>query len=175
MQMNGCATEAAGRLPGEIGANRSDLSLQGIHDVALRIELQGRIELHVQHFESWHLHFHGAVGADLGRMLQLLGPHSNLAGDRGGAVPPLRQFGGLCLQGVIDGGERSLHRTCWRWVAVGPDVHTSSWSCVCLGIRWVLHCGIEGKMQRRKNGKKEEINDRLNQILQVIQAGADTV
>lgn len=152
MQMNGCATEAAGRLPGEIGANRSDLPLQGIHDVALRIELQGRIELHVQHFESWHLHFHGAVGADLGHVLQLLGPHSNGAGDRGGAVPPPRQFGGLCLQRVIDGGERSLHRTCWRWAAVGPDVHTGSWSCVCLGVCWVLHLELR---QKCRGGRKE--------------------
>lgn len=122
MRMNGCTepvTEAVGRLPGEIGANGRDLSLQGIHDVALRIELQGRIELHVQHFESWHLHFHGALGADLGCVLQLLRPHSDLAGDGGGAVPPLRQLGGLRLQGVIDGGDGSLHRACRRWAATG--------------------------------------------------------
>lgn len=53
MQTSRCAelaAEAMGRLPGEIRANRRDLPLQGVHDVALRIELQGRIELHVQHF-----------------------------------------------------------------------------------------------------------------------------
>lgn len=137
MQMNGCAepaAEAVGRLPGEIGANRRDLPLQGIHDVALRIELQGRIELHVQHFESRHLHFHGAVGADLGRTLQLLGPNSDLAGDGGGAVPPLRRLGGLRLQRVIDGGEGSLHHACRQSAAMGPRIHMGSLSCVCLGV-----------------------------------------
>lgn len=136
-RMNGCAepaAEAVGRLPGEIRANGRDLPLQGIHDVALRIELQGRIELHVQHFESRHLHFHGAVGADLGRMLQLLGPHSNLAGDGGGAVPPLQWLGALRLQRVIDGGEGSLHRPRWQWAATGPGGHTGSLSCGWLGV-----------------------------------------
>lgn len=137
MRMNGCAelaAEAVRRLPEAVGANGRDLPLQGIHDVALRIELQGRIELHMQHFESWHLHFHGAVGADLGCALQLLGPHSDLAGDGGGAVPPLRQLGGLRLQRVIDGGEGSLHRAHRRWAAMGPRVHTGSLSFDCLGI-----------------------------------------
>lgn len=88
----------------------------------------------MQHFESRHLHFHGAVGADLGCTLQLLRPHSNLAGDRGGAVPPLWQLGGLHLQRVIDGGKGSLHRAHRRWAATGPHVHTGSLSCGCLGV-----------------------------------------
>lgn len=124
VQMNRCAelaAEAMGRLPGEIRANRRDLPLQGVHDVALRIELQGRIELHVQHFESRHLHFHRAVGADLGRVLQLLRPHSDLAGAGGGAVPA-PQLG--ALQRVVHGGHGSLHRTRWQWAAASPRVHT---------------------------------------------------
>lgn len=135
--MNRCtepAAEAAGRLPGEIGAKRRDLPLQGIHDVALRIELQGRIELHMQHFESRHLHFHGAFGADLGRLLQLLRPHSDRAGDRGGAVPARWRLRGLRLQRVIDRGEGSLHGTRRRWAATGPHVPTGSLSCVCLWV-----------------------------------------
>lgn len=134
MQMKGCSeptAKAVGRLPGEIRANRRDLPLQGIHDVALRIELQGRTELHMQHFESRHLHFHGALGADLSRALQLLGPHSDLAGDGGHAVPPFR---GLRLQRIIDGGDGSLHRAHWRWAAMGPRIHVGSLSCVCLGV-----------------------------------------
>lgn len=139
MRMKGCAepaADAAGRLPGEIGANGRDLPLEGVHDVALRIELQGGIELHVQHFESRHLHFHGAVGADLGRTLQLLGPHSNLAGDGGGAVPALQRLGGLRLQRVIDGGEGSPHRAGRRWAPLGPRVGVGSLSCGCLGVHW---------------------------------------
>lgn len=114
------AAEAVGRLPGEIRANRRDLPLQGVHDVALRIELQGRIELHVQHFESRHLHFHRAVGADLGRVLQLLGPHSDLAGAGGGAVPAPRLG---ALQRVIHGADGSLHCTPRPWAAAGPRSH----------------------------------------------------
>lgn len=109
MQTSRCAelaAEAMGRLPGEIRANRRDLPLQGVHDVALRIELQGRIELHVQHFESRHLHFHRAVGAELGHVLQLLRPHWDLAGAGGGAVPA-PQLG--ALQRVIHRGLGSLH------------------------------------------------------------------
>lgn len=89
-QMSGCsvlAMEVAGRLPGEIRADGRDLPLQGIHDVALRIELQGRIELHMQHLQSWHLHLHRAFRAGLGRVLQLLRPHTNLAGQGTRAVP----------------------------------------------------------------------------------------
>lgn len=122
MRMSGCAAlaaEAAGRLPGEIGADGGDLPLQGIQDVALRIELQGRIELHVQHLQSWHLHLHGAFGADLGRVLQLLRPHADLAG---GAVPTLLLHAGR-LQGVIDGGEGSLLRARRRWAAAGTGAH----------------------------------------------------
>lgn len=137
MQMNRCAelaAEAVGRLPGEIRANRRDLPLQGVHDVALRIELQGRIELHVQHFESRHLHFHRAVGADLGCTLQLLGPHSDLAGAGGGAVPT-PQLG--ALQRVIHRGHGSLHRTHLRWAAASPHPH-GQWHVglfnVCLGF-----------------------------------------
>ncbi|KAI1236397.1 hypothetical protein IHE44_0001689 [Lamprotornis superbus] len=97
----------------------------GVHDVALRIELQGRIELHVQHFESRHLHFHRAVGADLGCMLQLLGPHSDLAGAGGGAVPT-PQLG--ALQRVIHRGHGRLHRTHRQWAAASPRIHTGSGS-----------------------------------------------
>lgn len=125
MWTSGCAAlaaEAAGRLPGEIRADGGDLPLQGIQDVALRIELQGRIELHVQHLQSRHLHLHGAFGADLGRTLQLLWPHADLAGDAGGAVPALRLHAGR-LQRVIDGGEGSLLCARRRWAAAGMGAH----------------------------------------------------
>lgn len=156
MQMNGCAelaAEAAGRLPGEIGANRRDLPLQGIHDVALRIELQGRIELHMQHFESWHFHFHGAVGADLGHVLQLLGPHPDLAGDGGGAVPPLQWLGGLRLQGFIDRGEGSLHCTRWRWAAMTPRVHTGQLELCLFGASFGFY--IVELREKCRGGRKE--------------------
>lgn len=175
MWMSRCtelAAEAVGRLPGEIRANRRDLPLQGVHDVALRIELQGRIELHVQHFESRHLHFHRAVGADLGRVLQLLGPHSDLAGARGGAVPAPRLG---ALQRVIHGGDGSLHCTPRPWAAAGPRGHTGSVRRGCLRLVWRLHCRIEGKMQRRKKGKKKEINEGQSQILQAITQLQNTV
>lgn len=156
-----------GRLPGEIRANRRDLPLQGVHDVALRIELQGRIELHVQHFESRHLHFHGAVGADLGRVFQPLGPHSHLAGAGGGAVAAPNR--------VIHGGHGRLHRSRRGWAAAGPRVRTGREGRACLRFVWGLHCQIEGKMQRRKKGKKKEINEGQSQILQAIKKLQNTV
>lgn len=166
------AAEAVGRLPGEIRANRRDLPLQGVHDVALRIELQGRIELHVQHFESRHLHFHRAVGADLGCVLQLLRPHSDLAGAGGGAVPA-PQLG--ALQRVVHGGDGSLHRAHRRRAAASPRIHTGSGRWGCSRFVWGLHCQIEGKMQRRKKGKKKEINEGQSQILQAIKQLQNTV
>lgn len=175
MQTSICAelaAEAVGRLPGEIRANRRDLPLQRVHDVALRIELQGRIELHVQHFESRHLHFHRAVGADLGHVLQLLKPHSDLAGAGGGAVPA-PQLG--ALQRVIHGGDGSLHRTQRRWAAASPRVHTGSGRWACLGFVWGLHCQIEAKMQKKREGKKKEINEEQSQIFQAIKQLQNTV
>lgn len=151
MQTSRCAelaAEAMGRLPGEIRANRRDLPLQGVHDVALRIELQGRIELHMQHFESRHLHFHRAVGAELGHVLQLLRPHWDLAGAGGGAVPA-PQLG--ALQRVIHGGHGSLHRTHRRWAA-SPGSHMGSGTWACVRFVWVYIAKSRGK---RRGGRKE--------------------
>lgn len=175
MQMSRCAelaAEAVGRLPGEIRANRRDLPLQGVHDVALRIELQGRIELHVQHFESRHLHFHRAVAADPGRVFQLPRPHSHLAGPGGGAVPAPRL---RAPQRVVHRGHGSLQRTPRPRAAAGPRVHTGRVRRACLGFVWGLHCQIEGKMQKRKKGKKKEINEGQSQILQAIEQLQNTV
>lgn len=174
MQTSTCAelaAEAVGRLPGEIRANRRDLPLQGVHDVALQIEPQGRIELHVQHFESRHLHFHRAVGADLGHVLQLPRPHWELAGAGGGAVPAPQPG---ALQRVIHGGHGSPHRA-RRWAAASPCSHTGSGSGAWLRFVWGLHCQIEGKMQRRKEGKKKEINEGQSQILQANKQLQSTV
>lgn len=156
MQTSICAelaAEAMGRLPGEIRANRRDLPLQGVHDVALRIELQGRIELHVQHFKSRHLHFHRAVGAGLGRVLQLLRPHSDLAGAGGGAVPA-PQLGAL---------QRVIHGATGACTAPTGDgrlpAHVSTWAVgggLVKGLFGVYIAKLRGKC--RGGRKKEERN-----------------
>lgn len=63
---------AQAKLPGKSGTNGRDLPLQRVQDVSLRIELQRRVKLYVPHLETRHVHFHGAVGADLSHFLELL-------------------------------------------------------------------------------------------------------
>lgn len=157
-QMSGCsvlAMEVAGRLPGEIRADGGDLPLQGIHDVALRIELQGRIELHVQHLQSWHLHLHRALRAGLGRVLQFLWPHTDLAGQGTRAVPaPCLHTGRL--QRVIDWGKGSLLCAHRREAAVGTHAHVG-WAAQVVFVWNAFGFYVVELKERCRGGRKERI------------------
>lgn len=155
MQTSICAelaAEAMGRLPGEIRANRRDLPLQGVHDVALRIELQGRIELHVQHLSPGTSTSTGLLG-QAWAVLQLLRPHSDLAGAGGGAVPA-PQLGAL---------QRVIHGATGACTAPTGDgrlpAHVSTWAVgggLVKGLFGVYIAKLRGKC--RGGRKKEERN-----------------